>query len=841
MQKLILVFNILLLTFSAPLASTTIRLGSPIFPNAQNVFLVGEFNNWSTNTHKMTFNGGWSINVEVDRTTKQQYKFIVDGRWTLDDSAPKEGDGKGNTNNVLLPIPPASSTIIVTSSTTQSITETISKTGTSTTSLSTPTPTSGSIFQLGNPRSENARNVFLAGDFNGWSATANRMTKINNQWTITLSLDTSKSYQYKYVIDGIWTLDSAARQQDDGKGNINNVYLQETFPPFPYQLPASNCATFDNYDKCISNEITYPETVNRRSWQTPPRNGTGYVTTYQDYSDLTGYASIEYAADHKSATVTVHTFTKNTNAHVLYSFNGEKATNINKFHVPSDFKEALKIKATIANTVTSLELDPLNFLWQNTPVNKFDGKKGAIVELFGWPYNDIAKECEFLGKAGYMGVKIWPANEHITTDKYLQDGELNNWYFVYQPVSFKLHSRFGTRDELRSMIETCRSNGVRVFADAAFNQMTGGGNDILEHRKLNKESTCSSWGGKEGTAGSPFFTHSNTYKISEFSNQRPALEYPAVPFFPHDFHCERMLGDGGPANQWTDPFLLQYGWLVGMADLNTGSEYVQNRIVDYLIDILSIGFSGFRLDAAKHVSPKELAIIFGKFKKKLGGKLPPDFFTWLEVLMDGDGDKFLACYPGTYNYFLSFNDLLRENGFTNEDIEQIKFFSSDYPKNFPICGSYIIPQSRLLVQNDDHDNQFGNGRDLGVNKGSILVKEKDINKHRQFEIELFKRKEDFKIRNILSSYTFADNGAKGFPDGLSDCKRYKGTLPCKTVPYTPAYISDSCGYSVIFDGKFTGTKYTRTHRDLSIIYAMREWMGLSKVNTFDLGLPVHCT
>ncbi len=35
--------------------------------------------------------------------------------------------------------------------------------------------------------------------------------------------------------------------------------------------------------------------------------------------------------------------------------------------------------------------------------------RGAIVELFGWPYDDIAKECEMLGKAGYMGVKIFPA------------------------------------------------------------------------------------------------------------------------------------------------------------------------------------------------------------------------------------------------------------------------------------------------------------------------------------------------------------------------------------------------------------------------------------------------
>jgi alpha-amylase len=36
------------------------------------------------------------------------------------------------------------------------------------------------------------------------------------------------------------------------------------------------------------------------------------------------------------------------------------------------------------------------------------GQKGGIVEMFGWPYADVAQECEFLGKAGWMGVKVFP-------------------------------------------------------------------------------------------------------------------------------------------------------------------------------------------------------------------------------------------------------------------------------------------------------------------------------------------------------------------------------------------------------------------------------------------------
>jgi alpha-amylase len=47
----------------------------------------------------------------------------------------------------------------------------------------------------------------------------------------------------------------------------------------------------------------------------------------------------------------------------------------------------------------------------------------------------------------------------------------------------------------------------------------------------------------------------------------------------------------------------------------------------YLTDLIGIGFSGFRMDAAKHIQPADLAAIFGKLQRNLGGSLPPDFIT----------------------------------------------------------------------------------------------------------------------------------------------------------------------------------------------------------------------
>ena len=163
------------------------------------------------------------------------------------------------------------------------------------------------------------------------------------------------------------------------------------------------------------------------------------------------------------------------------------------------------------------------------------------------------------------------------------------------------------------MIQTCRAAGVRVFADAVPNHMSGGGNDIWPSHRNGGGNFCTYWGPKTSTGTSPYFTHSFTWQDSNNTKLRPGMEFPSVPYIATDFHCERGL------SSWTDPFQLNNGWLVGLSDLDTESEYVQERIAAYFTDLLSIGFSGFRMDAAKHIKPDSIAAIIFNFKTNLGG------------------------------------------------------------------------------------------------------------------------------------------------------------------------------------------------------------------------------
>ena len=71
-------------------------------PNAEEVYIAGEFNNWNKNTTPMKKSAGLFI-AELDLAPgKYLYKFVVDGNWIADPYNPNTTpDGYGGINSVV--------------------------------------------------------------------------------------------------------------------------------------------------------------------------------------------------------------------------------------------------------------------------------------------------------------------------------------------------------------------------------------------------------------------------------------------------------------------------------------------------------------------------------------------------------------------------------------------------------------------------------------------------------------------------------------------------------------------------------------------------------------------
>ncbi|MCK4415077.1 MAG: alpha amylase N-terminal ig-like domain-containing protein [Candidatus Eisenbacteria sp.] len=92
---------------------------------------------------------------------------------------------------------------------------------------------------------QTASSVFLAGSFNGWSSTQDRMSDADGDGVYELTLDLAPGrYEYKFVADGNWQTDESAQEfSDDGFGGRNAIVWAGEKPadaaPPPITQPTS--------------------------------------------------------------------------------------------------------------------------------------------------------------------------------------------------------------------------------------------------------------------------------------------------------------------------------------------------------------------------------------------------------------------------------------------------------------------------------------------------------------------------------------------------------------------------------------------------------------------------
>jgi len=239
-------------------------------------------------------------------------------------------------------------------------------------------------------------------------------------------------------------------------------------------------------NQCKGNVIVSDPEVAESRWFTPLKGDPDYQKSFQDYGLLVAHAHVTYTdPEMHSATVEIIAKHKDNTIGLTYVFDGKKqATSSASFSTEQLGPLSIQVQGSDGSIV---QLEPVDFAWNAPPVRSRggdyrNGQKGAIVEMFGWPHSQIEQECKSLATMGYLGVKIFPAQEQVLSSQPF-NSFINPWYFMYQPVSYRLQGRMGTRDELRQMIYTCRRYGIRVYADAVVNHMTGSGNDANTHHR----------------------------------------------------------------------------------------------------------------------------------------------------------------------------------------------------------------------------------------------------------------------------------------------------------------------------------------------------------------------
>ncbi|XP_034951009.1 alpha-amylase 2-like [Chelonus insularis] len=283
----------------------------------------------------------------------------------------------------------------------------------------------------------------------------------------------------------------------------------------------------------------------------------------------------------------------------------------------------------------------------------------VMVHLFEWKWKDIADECErFLGPMGYGGIQVSPVQENVIVPS-------RPWWERYQPISYQWITRSGNEEDFKDMVRRCNAVGVRIYVDVILNHMAADQSfEVI------------------GTGNS--------------TADPPSRNYPAIPYIQTHFNEPCDIRD------WSDPVQIRNCELVGLHDLNQSIEYVREKAVKFLNDLIHAGVAGFRIDAAKHMWPQDLHVIYSRLhdlNTEYGFRKGSRPYIYQEVIdMGGEGiskTEYNSVAAVTeFKYGMEISQGIRGKN----PLKWFKSFGESWG---------MLPNNDALVFIDNHDNQRG--------------------------------------------------------------------------------------------------------------------------------------
>ncbi|WP_084065126.1 starch-binding protein [Paenibacillus stellifer] len=178
---------------------------------------------------------------------------------------------------------------------------------------------------------------------------------------------------------------------------------------------------------------------------------------------------------------------------------------------------------------------------------------GVIFHAWNWSFDNIKNNLPAIAAAGFKSIQtspIQPTKESST--------EGSKWWLLYQPTYFSVgNTQLGSRDQFQQLCTEADKYGISIIVDVVANHTANAGGGSLTYTPASNVD--------------PVMRNNSSF-----------------------WHEAKGISDYN--NRWQ---VTQWG--IGLPDLNTGNQDLQNMVISFLNDAVSLGADGFRFDAAKHI------------------------------------------------------------------------------------------------------------------------------------------------------------------------------------------------------------------------------------------------
>ncbi|PMK03228.1 alpha-amylase family glycosyl hydrolase [Vibrio sp. 10N.261.55.A7] len=233
----------------------------------------------------------------------------------------------------------------------------------------------------------------------------------------------------------------------------------------------------------------------------------------------------------------------------------------------------------------------------------------VILHAFDWPYALVTERANAIASAGYKSVLVSPPMKSLTHPNGTQ------WWQRYQPQDYRvIDNQLGNTERFIEMIESLAAYNISVYVDVVFNHMANE-SSIRNDLQYPSQEDLDEY-------------HSN----SEFYQSQRLFGDLTKPLFTEDDFVEAF-----GIKDWKDKWEVQNGRITGGPQdpgLPTlrDSDYVIEQQRAYLTSLKKLGVKGFRIDAAKHITLKQLQKVWSK-------DITHDVHIFGEIITDGGATK----------------------------------------------------------------------------------------------------------------------------------------------------------------------------------------------------------